>query len=178
VFGGYESFFVASSGASAAFLGLLFVAFTVVDREESDARVRERRVVLAGSAFLALADAFFVSVLALTGGPVVFGLSSLGMALIGLAATSRLMPRAARAGNFARGFPTRKLNIMFATVSAGGYTVQSGLSAALLTDPHSATLQRALLVMIVILYGSGLTRAWEITGIRGGEPDHNAGVRD
>jgi hypothetical protein len=166
VFGNYESFFIASAGASAAFLGLLFVAFTVVNREESDARVRERRVVLAGSAFLALADAFFVSILALTGGAVVFGLSSLGLALVGLAATSRLMPRAARAGNFARGFPTRKLNIFFATLSAGGYTVQLGLAAALVADPHSATLQRALLVMIVVLYGSGLLRAWEITGIR------------
>jgi hypothetical protein len=171
VFGEYESFFVASAGASAAFLGLLFVAFTVVNREEADARIRERRVVLAGSAFLALADAFFVSILTLTGGPVVFGLSNLGMALIGLAATSRLMPRAARAGNFARGFPTRKLNIFFAALSAGGYTVQLGLAVALLADPHDGTLQRALLVMIVVLYASGLLRAWEITGIRSPSPD-------
>ena len=105
VFGHYESFFIASSGASAAFLGLLFVGFTVVDSGESDTRTRERRTVLAGSAFMALADAFFVSILALTGGPVVFALISLTMAAIGLIATSRLMPRAARAGNFARDFP-------------------------------------------------------------------------
>ena len=45
VFGHYESFFVASSGASAAFLGLLFVGFTVVDSGESDTRIRERRTV-------------------------------------------------------------------------------------------------------------------------------------
>jgi hypothetical protein len=32
---------------------------------------------------MALADAFFVSILALTGGPVVFGLASLAMATIG-----------------------------------------------------------------------------------------------
>ena len=168
MFGHYESFFVASTGASAAFLGLLFVGFTVVDSEESDAGIRERRTVLAGSAFVALADAFFVSILALTGGPVVFGLISLGMASIGLMATSRLMPRARRAGNFARGFPTRKLNIVFATVSAVGFSTQLGLAVALLTDPHSAALQRALLVMIAVLYASGLTRAWEVTGIRRG----------
>lgn len=166
MFGHYESFFVASTGASAAFLGLLFVGFTVVDSEESDPRTRERRTVLAGSAFVALADAFFVSILSLTGGPVVFALISLAMASIGLLATSRLMPRAARAGNFARDFPTRKLNIVFASVSALGFSTQLGLSIALLLDPHDTTLQRALLVMIAVLYASGLARAWEVTGIR------------
>jgi hypothetical protein len=168
VFGHYESFFVASTGASAAFLGLLFVGFTVVDSEESDLRTRERRTVLAGSAFVALADAFFVSMLALTGGPMVFGLISLTMASIGLMATSRLMPRARRAGNFARDFPTRKLNIVFAAVSALGFSTQLGLAVALLTHPHDLTLQRALLVMIAVLYASGLARAWEVTGIRRG----------
>jgi hypothetical protein len=90
------------------------------------------------------------------------------MASIGLMATSRLMPRARRAGNFARGFPTRKLNIVFAAVSAVGFSTQLGLAVALLTDPRSAALQRALLVMIAVLYASGLTRAWEVTGIRRG----------
>jgi hypothetical protein len=168
VFGHYESFFVASTGASAALRGLLVVGFTVVDSEESDPGTRERRTVLAGSAFVALADAFFVSILSLTGGPAVFALISLAMASIGLLATSRLMPRAARAGNFARGFPTRKLNIVFASVSALGFSTQLGLSVALLTNPHDVTLQRALLVMIAVLYASGLARAWEVTGIRRG----------
>jgi hypothetical protein len=76
------------------------------------------------------------------------------------------MPRARRAGNFARGFPTRKLNMVFAAVSAVGFATQLGLSVALLTDPHSVALQRALLVMIAVLYASGLARAWEVTGIR------------
>jgi hypothetical protein len=80
------------------------------------------------------------------------------------------MPRARRAGNFARGFPTRKLNIAFATVSAVGFLVQLGLSVALLAAPHDATLQRALIVMIPVLYGSGLARAWEVTGIRRARP--------
>jgi hypothetical protein len=138
----------------------------VVNTDEADARTMERRAVLAGSSFIALADAFFVSLLALTGGPTVFGLASLGMALIGLMATSRLMPRARRAGNFARDFPTRKLNILFAAVSAGGFSAQLGLAIALLANPHSVAIQRALLVMIAVLYGSGLARAWEVTGIR------------
>ena len=163
--GHYEPFFTVSSGASAAILGLLFVAVTVVNSDDADPRTRERRTVLAGSAFLALIDAFFVSMVALTGGAVLFGISSLVMATVGLLATSRLMRRAARAGNFSRGFPTRRLNIAFASISAGGYSVQLGLGVALIADERSSALQRALVLLIVGLYGSALARAWEVMGI-------------
>ncbi len=134
VFGRYENFFIASSGASAAILGLLFVAVTVANADDADRKTRERRTVLAGSAFLALIDAFFVSILALTGGAGVFGVSSVLMGVVGLLGTSRLIPRAWRAGNFSRGFPTQRLNIVFASISAGGFSVQLGLGAALLAD--------------------------------------------
>ncbi|MGO9976769.1 MAG: hypothetical protein ACLP01_29000 [Solirubrobacteraceae bacterium] len=163
--GSYDNFFIASSGASAAILGLLFVAVTVANTDDADLKTRERRTVLAGSAFLALIDAFFVSILALTGGAVVFGLSSLVMAFVGLLGTSRLIPRAWRAGNFSRGFATRKLNIVFAAISAGGYSVQLGLAAALVANDRSSALQRALVLVVVCLYGSALGRAWEVMGI-------------
>jgi hypothetical protein len=76
----YQDFFLASSGASAAVLGLLVVAVSIVNSDDEDPKTRERRTVLAGSAFVALVDAFFVSIVALTGGAVVFGISSLAMA--------------------------------------------------------------------------------------------------
>ena len=167
VVGHYENFFLASSGASAAILGLLVVAVSIVNSDDNDAQTRERRTVLAGSAFLALVDIFIVSIVALTGGPVLLGVSSLVMAVVGLLAVSRLIPRAKRAGNFSRDFPTRKLNIAFAAVSAGGYAIQLGLAVALLAGTESAALQRALVLVIVGLYGSALARVWEVTGIRG-----------
>ncbi|MGO9341941.1 MAG: hypothetical protein ACLP6E_05405 [Acidimicrobiales bacterium] len=164
--GHYEMFFVASAGASAAILGLLVVAVSVVNADDADAKTRERRTVLAGSAFLSLVDAFFVSIVALTGGASVLGTSNLVMALVGLLATSRLIPRAKQAGNFSRGFPTRRLNLAFAVISAGGYSIQLGLAIALLADVQSSALQRALVLVIVGLFGSALGRAWEVTGIR------------
>jgi hypothetical protein len=165
VAGHYGNFFVASAGASAAILGLLVVAVSVVNADDEDPTTRERRTVLAGSAFVALVDIFIVSIVALIGGSVVFGLSSLAMAVIGLVATGQLVPRAARAGNFSRGFRTRTRNIAFASISAGGYTVQLALAIAVLADSHSTALQRALVLVIVALYGSALGRAWEVTGI-------------
>jgi hypothetical protein len=165
VVGQYESFFITSAGASAAILGLLVVAVSVVNADDGDPTTRENRTVLAGSAFVALVDIFIVSIVALTGGSVVFGVSSLAMAIVGLLATRRLVPRAKRAGNFSRGFRTRRLNIAFAAISAGGYSVQLGLAAALLASAQSAGLQHALVLVIVALYCSALGRAWEVTGI-------------
>ena len=165
MFGRYESFFTASAGASAAILGLLVVALSVVNADDANTTTRELRTVLAGSAFVVLVNIFFVSIVALTGGPVVFGLASVAMATIGLLATRRLIPRAKRAGNFSRDSRTRSLNIAFATISVVGYSAQLGLAAALLADTHSAALQRALVLVIVVFYGSALGRAWEVTGI-------------
>jgi hypothetical protein len=165
VVGHYEDFFVASAGASAAILGLMVVAVSVVNADDTDPTTRERRTVLAGSAFVALVDIFIVSIVALTGGSVIFGFSSLVMAAVGLLATRRLISRAKQAGNFSRGFRTRELNIAFASISAGGYSVQLVLAAALLTNTRNAALQHALVLVIVALYCSALGRAWEVTGI-------------
>lgn len=98
---GGARFFQASATASAAFIGLLLVALSVVNQDDTQQATRERRTVLAGSNFLALVDIFFVSMVSSLGGAVVLATTSLVMALLGLAGTSRLMPRAIRAGNFA-----------------------------------------------------------------------------
>jgi hypothetical protein len=165
VVGHYESFFVTSAGASAAILGLLVVAVSVVNADDSNPTTRELRTVLAGSAFVALVDIFLVSIVALTGGSVVLGLSSLAMATVGLLATRQLIPRAKRAGNFARDSRTRTLNIAFAAISAGAYSAQFVLALALLADTRSAPLQRALVLALVALYCSALGRTWVVTGI-------------
>jgi MFS family permease len=165
VVGHFADFFVASAGASAAILGLLVVAVTLVNSDDANHTTRELRTVLAGSAFLALVDIFIVSIVSLTGGSVIFGLSSLVMAAVSLLATSRLIPRARRAGNFSRDSRTRTLNIVFASVSAAGYTAQLGLAAALLADSKSSSLQRALVLIMVVLYCSALGRAWVVSGI-------------
>ncbi len=161
----YESFFGTSASASAAILGLLVVAVSVVNTDDADPKTRELRTVLAGSAFVVLVDIFFVSIVALTGGSVVFGLSSIAMAAVGLLATRRLIPRARQAGNFSRGFRARRLNMAFAVISTVGYSVQLGLGVALVADTRSAVLQRALVLVLVAFYASALGRAWEVTGI-------------
>jgi len=163
--GHYANFFIASAGASAAILGLLVVAVSVVNADDGNPATRERRTVLAGTAFIALSDIFIVSIVPLTGGAAAFGLSSVIMAIIGLLTSRRLIARAHRAGNFSLQFETGRLNIAFASISVGGYSVQLALAAALLADVGSAGLQHALVLVIVTLYASALGRTWEVTGI-------------
>ncbi len=163
--GHYENFFITSAGASAAILGLLVVAVSVVNADDANPTTRELRTVLAGSAFVALVDIFIVSIVALTGGSVVLGLSSLAMAVVGLLATRQLVPRAQRAGNFSRDSRSRPLNIAFASISVAVYSAQAGLAAALLANTRSAALQHALVLVVVALYCSALGRAWVVTGI-------------
>jgi hypothetical protein len=163
--GHYESFFSTSAGASAAILGLLVVALSVVNADDANSTTRELRTVLAGSAFIALVDIFLVSIVALTGGTAVFAAASLAVAAIGLVATRRLIPRARRAGNFSRGLRARKVNIAFASFSVSAYSAQLGLAAALLANAQSAALQQALVLVIVALYCSALGRAWVVAGI-------------
>jgi len=163
--GHYESFFITSAGASAALLGLLVVAVSVVNADDANPTTRELRTVLAGSAFVALVDIFLVSIVALTGGPVALGLSSLAMAAVGLLATRRLIPRAQRAGNFSRDSQTRTLNIAFAAISVAAYSVQLVLAVVLLAKTQNTALQQALVLVLVALYGSALGRAWVVTGI-------------
>jgi hypothetical protein len=163
--GHYGTFFATSAGASAALLGLLVVAVSVVNADDENPTTRELRTVLAGSAFVALVDIFLVSIVALTGGSVVLGLASLAMAIMGVLATRKLIPRAQRAGNFSSGLPARNLNIAFALFSVVAYPVQLILAVALLADTHSGTLQHALVLVIAALYCSALGRAWVVSGI-------------
>jgi hypothetical protein len=174
VVGHYENFFIASAGASAAILGLLVVAVSVVNTDDATLTTRELRTVLAGSAFVALVDIFFVSMVALTGGSFVFGLASLAMAVVGLLATRRLVPRAKRAGNFSPTSRTRNLNIAFASISVAVYSLQFCLAVGLLAYPRNGALQRALVLVIVALYGSALARAWEVSGIARRSPANGA----
>jgi hypothetical protein len=163
--GQYAHFFAASATASAGFIGLLLVALSIANHDDTEFGTRERWTVLAGSASLALADIFFVSLISSIGGPGLFAATSLVMAIVGLIGTSQLMPRAYRAGNFERGFSKRPLNMAFATVSAAGYVTQPSLAVALLANLRSSGLTRARVFMLVALFCSALARAWEVAGI-------------
>jgi hypothetical protein len=57
----YQGFFAASTGASAAFIGLLFVTLSFIDNERTSDAVKTWRRILASSSFSQLINVFFIS---------------------------------------------------------------------------------------------------------------------
>ena len=85
------------------------------------------------------------------------------MAVVGLLGTGSSMPRAARAGNFARGFPKRTLNCAFAAIAVTfSNLAQLLLAVALLMNDDSTGLTRALAFVVVALFASALARGWRL----------------
>jgi hypothetical protein len=158
----YSSFFVASSAASAAFIGLLFVALTIANLDSAAERTRARRDTLAGSAFVQLLDAFFVSTASLAGNLQIFAGMSVVMAGLGLLSHSRLIPRVIRSGNWSRGAPGRRANIALPVSSILVYLCQLGLAAGVLLDPNNALLLRLAVLIAIGLFAGALARSWEI----------------
>ena len=159
----YSNFFLASAGASAAFIGLLFVSLTVADIGDRDQRARTNRDALAGSAFMQLLDAFFVSMGGLADEVRIFAGLGAAMAVFGLWTTSRLLPGVIRAGNWARTSPVRTTNIVFPVASIVVYVLQLAFAIGLLFSPDNPALLRLSVVVLLGLYAGAVARAWKIT---------------
>src|SRR5215831_14211300 len=61
----FANFFIASSSAGAALVGLLFVAVSIAPEQMVTSRAPMERQAVAGGAFTALINAFFISLAAL-----------------------------------------------------------------------------------------------------------------
>ena len=159
----YSNFFLASAGASAAFIGLLFVSLTIADAGTNDQRARTNRDALAGSAFAQLLDAFFVSIGGLADEVRIYAGLGAGMAIFGLWTTSRLLPGVIRAGNWARNSPVRTSNIALPVTSIVVYVLQLAVAIGVLFFPDNSALLRLSVLVILGLYGGAVARAWKIT---------------
>ena len=69
----FANFFIASASAGAALVGLLFVAVSLAPEQIVTRRAPQERQAVAGSAFTALGNAFFLSLAALIPN-IIFGL--------------------------------------------------------------------------------------------------------
>jgi hypothetical protein len=166
----YATFFAATTGASSGFTGLLFVALTLSNQFDRDSRSSARREALAGASFTQLLDAFFVSVVSLTGDVHALAAGSIAMAAIGLWATSQLLPRVIRTGNWSRTAAHRKRNIALPVASVAAYALQLVSASALLFAPNSSVLVRLTALVLLALFAGALLRSWEVIQPEG--PSH------
>jgi hypothetical protein len=155
----YSTFMVASTQASAALIGLLFVSVSIAPERVFGGRAEAGRQVLAVSAFTALANVFFVSFSSLIP-HLSFGVFVVVAGTIAALQTLyllALLPSWRRERTLIRG-------LSLFTVSAVVYGYEIAIGVQLIFTPAGEALLTALLQLLVGGYAIGLARAWELLG--------------
>ncbi len=151
VTGDFIGYFAAAGTAAGTLIGLLFVAVSLRPESVLGAGAPPEGRAVAGSAFIALVNSFFVSLIA------VIPHTSLGyvaaiMALLSLLYTLRL--HRALAGSRPA---WRQLLLAAAT-----YCGQLGVGVALAIRPHTQELVSVVAYVLIASFSVGLGRAWSL----------------
>lgn len=157
----FQPFFSSSVAASAALIGLLFVAVSIAPERVFGPEAEAARQAQALSAFSALANIFFISLTSLIPG-VVFGLVVTIVAIPAMVQTVALLllvPHWRSAGIVWRG-------VFLFLASAVIYSYEFAIGVQMWRTPTNVGLLVNLLLLIVGAYAIGLGRAWELLGAR------------
>jgi hypothetical protein len=171
----FANFFLASAGAGAALIGLLFVAISIAPERTVQREAPVERRAVAGSAFTALVNAFFISLGGLIPGSSLGGIV-LAMSTLALVNSARLgwSLRRGRAGALSA---ARRLTLLFTSLVVYGLEWWYGLQFQ--RAPGDPSLVYTLAWLVLAVYGIGLTRAWELLGAsRGGLTGWLSPLRD
>jgi hypothetical protein len=154
-----HDFLLASVGASASFIGLLFVALTLVlGRIPTGSALAGRDRALASSAYTALITIFFISLIGLVPN------ANLAWALVAvgwLGALSSL--RSARVQHVEAATHAETPAVVGTLTLIYVALAFFGLYTAGSADKHIST--NILLTIVVVLYAAALTRAWSLLGV-------------
>ena len=156
----FQAFFLASSGASAALIGLLFVGVSIdpvrVFGEKADARRQAQAV----SAFSALVNAFFISMTSLIPGIIV----GLVVTIVSIASSLQLLGLLVRVPPDRGGLvPSLRGGFLF-LASAAIYGTELYLGIQLWIKPTETAALTGLLEVLLGAYAIGLGRAWQLLG--------------
>ncbi len=147
----YASYFTATAGAAGVIIGLLFVAVSLRADTVFGPDAPPRGRVLAMSSFSALANAFFLSILAIVP-QVNVGYPAIVLAVVSLWNTARLH----------RELLGNDPQYVTLLVSLAAYFSELGLGIALLVRPHSTSLVNLLRYVVVAEFVAALSRAWHL----------------
>ncbi len=168
----YSNFLVASTQASAALIGLLFVSVSIAPERVFGRGAEAGRQALALSAFTALANVFFVSFSGLIP-HLSFGVF---VVVAGAIAASQTLALLALLPSWRRERTLiRSLGLFAVSAAVYGYEIAIGVQLIFtLTDAGALT---TLLALLLGGYVIGLTRAWELLGAPHGRGSVSALLR-
>src|SRR5215469_7396118 len=157
----FANFFIASASAGAALVGLLFVAVSIAPDQMVTHRAPMERQAVAGSAFTALINAFFISLVALIPhlniGLVIVPFSCLCLLTSLIQAWPLLRLHKGWLSLLRRAF------LILLSFFLYGSELVNGLQ--LNNDPSQVGIVYVLLVCLLGAFALGLTRAWELLGV-------------
>jgi len=155
-----SNFFIASASAGGALLGLLFVAVSIAPEQIVAHRAPLERQAVAASTFTAMVNAFFVSLSALIPGAT--GSTTLVMSSLGLLNSLILGIRLLKHPKSWQDI-IRRMFLIIVSLVIYGFEFSDALG---LTITHTAVGNAySLAVLLIPVYGIGLTRAWELLGV-------------
>ena len=159
----YTQFFSGTATVAGALVGLLFVALSVAPERLRGAHASIEHQAIASTAFTALVDALFVSLIGLEpGGDLNYGAVILGT--LGLTSSCGLAVRLWRARadeDLSRRWPYLLgfIILVYAAQVISGFVLHTASSEASLS-----------VTFLYILFGTGIARSWELLGLEGGGP--------
>ena len=156
----YASLFSTSANAGAALAGLLFLAVTVGSVPTVGRRAPIERRTVAASSFIALVNAFFVSLGALIPGAN-FGSVALPVGLVSIITTFRIGQELAMGQRTALARLRRLALVGVATVV---YAIEAWQGLQLLLKPDDRGPVSVIASMLLPIYFMGILRAWELVG--------------
>ena len=156
----YTNFFVGSTTVAGALAGLLFVALSVAPERLMGEGSTEQQAI-AATAFTALVDALWISLVGLRPGNALPS-ANLVLGLLGLTSTLGLAIRLWRTRaqqTLSRRWPYLLLFII------GVYV---GQTVAAIIARSAASAQSASGTLVLVFFAVGIARSWELLGLRGG----------
>ncbi|HWZ18190.1 MAG TPA: hypothetical protein VNW73_05300 [Ktedonobacteraceae bacterium] len=158
----FANFFIASASAGGALVGLLFVAVSIAPEQIVAAQAPVERQAVAGSAFTALMNAFFISLFALIPnfniGFVIIPFSFVCL-LTSFIQAWRLLRRTNNWQSLLR-------RAFLVIISAALYGLELWNGYQLFTDPSQPGNVYGLISCLLGAFAIGLIRAWELLGVR------------
>ena len=158
----FANFFIASAGAGGALVGLLFVAVSISPERIVAAQAPVERQAVAGSAFTAVMNAFFISLFALIPnfniGFVIIPFSFVCL-LTSLIQAWRLLRRTNNWQSLLR-------RAFLVIISFTLYGLELWNAYLLVTHPSQIDYVYNLIALILSAFAIGLIRAWELLGVR------------
>ena len=153
-----HEFFVASAGASAALIGLLFVAISIQTERVFGKAASGDRLASAGSAFFAYSNILFISL----GGLLPRLSFGILVAACGFAGGTNIIALLVALWRRGDRRPTRTLLLL--VVSLGVYAAECWYGVAIERDPTQLWALDDTTYALVILFATGLARSWEVLG--------------